>query len=271
MRYYWLALLGLLAVGAGAFAQQAPPQATTGTPEQLNAHLARWEKEMAAVQSFSSTCTRTDVNKVRNSNTQLSGVVKFLKVDAGGGKVDKLALLSLVPTAKGDQGYFEKFICTGDLLYQFSPSEKTIWIYKMNGGIAADSLVNMLFEMKADALKKRYDMTLTYPTGKEDANYIYIDIKPKHERDKVEFERARVVLYKANYLPCQLWFQEANGDYHTWGLSEVKANEKIDRTEFVSPEKPKGWEMKEAKRSQADAKPGDGEPKPRVIRGEGQK
>jgi len=69
-----------------------------------------------------------------------------------------------------------------------------------------------------------------------------------------------VVLLKKNYLPVQLWFKEPNGNYHTWDLSKVKANDPdVKRPEFVAPEKPEGWKMLEAKDTEPEAKP-------RVIR-----
>lgn len=260
MRHYSFALLGLLAFG-GAFAQQAAPQPTAGTPEQLNAHLAKWETEMSAVKSISAECSRTDVNRVRNSNTQLSGVVKCLKVDAGGGKVDKLALLHLIP--KDNPEAFEKFVCTGELLYQFSPREKTIYVHKLPGQVSDDNFLGFLFQMKAEAMKKRYDLTLVFPKGSEDPNYVYIDIKPRLEADKADFQRARLVLFKASYLPAQLWFEEPNGNYHTWELKNVKANDPaVKPAEFVAPEKPKGWEIKEVKRTETESRP-------RVIRPSG--
>src|SRR5690349_21067738 len=95
MRHYSLALLGLLALSAGAFAQQGAQPPPVGTPEQLNDRLAGWEKAMTDVRSILAKVSRTDVNKVRGQNTVKAGEVRCLKVDAGGGKVDKLALLYL--------------------------------------------------------------------------------------------------------------------------------------------------------------------------------
>jgi TIGR03009 family protein len=265
MRHYSFALVGLLALGGAAFAQQkAPPPPTAGTPEQLNAHLAKWETEMSAVKSISAECSRTDVNRVRNVTTQLTGEVKCLKVEAPGGKVDKLALLRLVP--KDNPEAYEKFICTGELLYQFSPREKTIYVHKLAGQVSDDNFLGFLFQMKAEALKKRYDLTLVFPKGPDDPtlqHYVYIDIKPRLEADKADFQRARLVLFKASYLPAQLWFEEPNGNHHTWELSKVKANDPgVKPAEFVAPEKPAGWQVKEVKRSETESRP-------RVIRPSG--
>jgi TIGR03009 family protein len=258
MRRYSVALLGVLAFAAGAFAQPT----TSGTPEQLGAHLAQWEREMTSVKSISAECRRTDVNKVRNDRVELSGLVKLMKVDAGGGKIDKLAFLYL--TQKDNPNAFEKCVCTGDLLYRFWVPEKTIYVYKLRGQVSDDNFLDLLFQMKAESLKKRYDLTLVFPKGQDDPNYIYIDIKPRVEADKAEFQRARLVLIKNSYLPAQLWFEEPNGNFHTWDLSKVKANDAaVKATDFVAPEKPAGWQIKEAKAAET-------ENRPRVIRPAGQ-
>lgn len=255
MRHYSLALFGLLALAAGVFAQQ-PAEPPPGTPEQLNDRLTNWEKQMSVVKSISAKISRTDINKVRNQNTVKSGEVRCLKVDAGGGQVDKLALLYLAD--KGDPKSYEKYICTGNLFYSFSPREQTLYVKKLREKLSDESFLNFLFEMKADALKKRFDMTLVRP---DDPNYVYIDIKPRLEADKVEFQRARLVLTKRDFLPAQVWFEEpTTGVHHTWDLSDLKVNDPgVKATDFVAPEKPAGWKLEEIKDKGA-------EPPPRVVR-----
>ena len=234
----------------GALAQQAAPPPATGTPEQLAAHLAQWEKEMAGIKSMSAECKRSDVNRVKNNRTDLVGIVKCLKVDAPGGKTEKLAFLHLAE--KDNPGSYEKLICTGSLVYWFSPRERIMYVKKI-GTAADDNFLDFLFQMKVDTLKKRYDMTLTRP---DDPNYVYFELKPRLEGDKREFQRARLALYRSNYLPAQLWFEEPNGNYHTWELSKVRANDTaVKPQDFVAPEKPTGWQLKEVN-----------EAKPRVVR-----
>jgi hypothetical protein len=102
-------------------------------------------------------------------------------------------------------------------------------------------------------------MTLVSP---DDPNYIYFDLKPKLDADKTEFQRARLVLYKKNYLPAQLWFEEPNGNHHTWELTKVTPNDPaVKPAEFVAPDKPADWKIQEVKDTES------GGEKPRVIRG----
>jgi len=256
MRHFSAALFGLLAFGGGVFAQQAaPPQAATGTPEQLAAHLAQWEKEMAGVKSISAECKRSDVNRVSNNRTELAGVVKVMKQDVPDGKTEKLAFLHLAQ--KDDPNAYEKFICTGNLVYWFSPKERILYVKKLGAGAKDDNFLDFLFQMKVAALTKRYELTLTRP---DDPNYVYFEIKPKLDADKAEFQRARLVLLKSNYLPAQLWFEEPNGNHHTWELSKVRGNDPgVTAKDFVAPEKPDKWQIKEMKANEPEARP-------RVIR-----
>ncbi len=255
MRILSVALLAVLALATGAAAQQpAPKPPTTGTPEQLAATLAQWEREMAAVKSLSAECRRTDTNRVRNDNTVVSGFVKCLKVETAG-KVDKLALLQLGPK-ENPSAFTEKYVCTGSTLYRFAPARKTIFVHKLQGA-TDDNFLDFVFQMKAETMKKRYELTLVNP---DDPNYVYFDLKPKLEADKAEFQRARLVLYKKNYLPAQLWFEEPNGNYHTWELTKVTPNDPgVKPAEFVAPDKPDGWKIEEVKEA-------DGGNSPRVYR-----
>ena len=162
---------------------------------------------------------------------ELTGVVKCLKVEANG-KVDRLALLQLGPK-DNPAAFTEKYICTGDLLYRFAPSQKTIYVHKLGGGVSDDSFLDFLFQFKADAMKKRYEITLVMP---DDPNYIYFDLKPRLEADKTEFQRPVSCCYRQNYLPAQLWFEEPNGNHRTWKLSQVTANDPaVKPTDFVAP------------------------------------
>jgi TIGR03009 family protein len=250
MRHYF-ALLSVLTFAAAGPAQQAAPKETVGTPEQLAAHLAQWEREMTAVKTIGGECKRIDVNRVSNSQVELTGEVKCMKRDAGGGQVEKLATLRL--TRKDNPNVYERYVCTGDRLYRFSPQEKILFIHKLTGQATDDNFIDFLFQFKAEALKKRYEVTLVRP---EDPNYIYFELKPRRDEDKVEFQRARLCLFKTNYLPCYLWFEEPNGNHHQWDLSKVKANDPAVRaTDFVAPDKPAGWDVKEVKAAQPEGQP----------------
>ena len=96
------------------------------------------------------------------------------------------------------------------------------------------------FGMKAEEAQRRYALTL----AKEDTYYVYVDITPRFAADRAEFQRARLVLNKDNYLPRQLWFEHVNGNEVTWDIPRIQANGAgIDRRTFDAPRAPAGWRL----------------------------
>src|SRR5262249_61741694 len=145
---------------------------------------------------------------------------------------------------KGKPQQFERFICSGQFIYQFVPAEKLIKVYPgpkpgKNGGFAEDSSIAFLFGMKAAEAKARYDLKLF----KEDKNYIYVDVIPKLEVDKADFQKARIVLDKTNFLPRQLWFEHPNAGEVIWDIPTAESNKAIDQRAFAAPATPKDWKL----------------------------
>jgi TIGR03009 family protein len=264
MRIPVLALLGMLTCVTLAAAQQQQTQPATTQPppavdnaKLLDAHLLRWEDEMKKVQSLvMEGISRTDVNNTLKYKDVFVGTAKYRKPN--------LAVLTLVRSDKKE--IFEKWICTGTAIYQYAPQQKEILVHQLPAKkegqqVSDDSFLSFMFGMKADDAKKRYGLQIS--KGKEnDPYYVYIDIQPRDQRDKADFQEARLVLnkdtYKDTYLPRQLWFRHPNGDETTWDIPKAQGGVDVDRREFQAPQVPKDWKMTEVK------KQGDGPP--RVVR-----
>src|SRR5262249_25361049 len=130
----------------------APPAAAPFDPERnpLDRYLLRWEEAMKKVDTLALACTRKEIDKVYKSEKVYQGTIHFLK-----------------PTyffwdmrVKGKPQEFERFICSGQYIYQFVPSERVIRVYPApkvgpHGGIAEDSSIAFLFGMKATEAKQR--------------------------------------------------------------------------------------------------------------------
>ena len=113
--------------------------------------------------------------------------------------------------------------------------------------------------MKAEDAKRRFALSLT--KGKEnDQYYIYIDIKPRREADKADFEVGRLVLNKETHLPRQLWFRHPNGDETTWSIVELRTDVKLTDDDFKLAV-PAGWRMTKLKlpRPEKEMQPKNGE------------
>jgi TIGR03009 family protein len=265
MRPTRFALLGLLLLAGTATAQEKPPAAAPPAVKDLDGVLQRWEKEMGSVETLAigdkdTPMKRIDKNKAFNRETQWEGVAQYMKLKTGekGDKVTNLAALHIAN--KANRNEYERFICTGDFLYQYVPDQKVIRVQRVPAMGDDNSLISLLFGMKAEDIKKRYEIALTV-----DADYYYLEIKPRAAADKVDFQRARVVLDSTTFLPRQLWFEEPNGNQITWDLPKIQKNIELNRKTFEAPSKPDdSWKVIEVKPTKADAPP-------RVIRGGGEK
>src|SRR5262249_37453647 len=153
----------------------APPVTLDPAHNRLDALLLRWEKEMTSVQTLAAQCVRTDVDKTFQTTTVFEGTARYMKPN--------LALLYM--EKKGNPQVFEKFICSGNVLYEFVPPQKLIRVHELpqpKAGQQAieDNFLTFLFGLKPEEAKRRYELKLK----KEDQWYIYIEILPKLPGDK---------------------------------------------------------------------------------------
>src|SRR5262249_13785938 len=259
-----LALVGLLACVPIADAQQPQAQpATAQTPvsaaereKQLDTHLQAWEGRMKDISSL-------EMNPIQR--TDKDNQLKYVSKWKGNAKYSKPNLASLTLQREDKPEIFERWVCTGAAIYQYVPANKEIVIHqlpvKKDGKVSDENFLGFMFGMKAEDAKKRYGLQVT-PGKEKDPYYVYIDIQPREDRDKADFELPPLLLHKDSDLHRQLWFRHPNGDETTWDIPQVKSGVQIDRREFQAPEAPKGWKMVQG------LKPTDAGQKqaPRVVR-----
>lgn len=247
MRSYGLVLAALMLANYSASAQQTqqtpatPPAAAPAAGATLDEHLAKWEAAMKSVDTLGAKLTRIDKDPTFDSVQRLTGTAHYMKAGSGP-SAQNLALLEL--TLEGQKEPKEKFVCTGTYIYQFLPEQKEIRYYELpkpKPGQAAEdnNLLSLLFGMKADDAKKRYELKLDH----EDKYYIYVDITPRSPADKADFQRARLVLNKSTYLPRQLWFEHANRSEVMWDIPNLQVGMALDRRAFDAPKAPPGWKL----------------------------
>lgn len=244
MRCYGLVLAALVVASLSASAQQA--QQTPAVPpaagdKALDEHLTKWEAAMKKVETLGARMTRIDKDPVFDHVQKLDGVAYYMKA-GNGPAAQNLALLEM--TLAGQKAPKEKFICTGTYIYQFLPEQKEIRYYKLPepkpGQVAEENnFLSLLFGMKAEEVKRRYELKM----AGEDANYIYVFIAPRSDTDRADFQRARLVLNKSNYIPAQLWFEHANKSTTQWDIPNVQVGMALDRRTFDAPQPPPGWKL----------------------------
>jgi len=245
MRWLMWSTLIVLAVG-GPVRAQNPAQtpvipAPQQTDPQVDAVLNNWEKAMTGVQSLHAACVRTKLDRVFQTTEVFEGSAKYLRGAAG---QTSRAALELVK--KNQTQVFEKYLCTGNFLYEWSPANKVIRVHQLPqpkpGQIADDNFLSFLFGMKAAEAKARYQITYVPPQA-NDKWYQYLEIQPRAAADKADFSKARLVLLQSNYLPRQLWFLQPNGDEVTWDFPAVASPAKIGVADFAHPQLPQGWQF----------------------------
>jgi TIGR03009 family protein len=244
MRRYGLVLAALVLASLPSSAQQAQQPAATppaADSKVLDEHLAKWEGALKKVETLGAQLTRIDKDPVFERVQELTGMAYYMKAGAGP-TAQNLALLQM--SVKGQKEFKEKYICTGTYIYMFLPEQKEIRYYKLpkpeQGQVGEENnLLTLLFGMKAEDAKKRYELKL----DKEDANYIYVYIAPRSAADKADFQRARLVLNKSNYLPRQLWFEHANRSEVLWDIPNLQIGMPLERRVFDAPQAPSGWKL----------------------------
>ena len=188
--------------------------------QRLDLVLRYWQDVMSGVKALEAKCVRVTKDKTFKTEETYEGRARFLKSDIP----NQPARASMELEKVGDKATFEKIVLTGPFLYEYAPSKKEIRIHEVPApkpGEGIDhNLMSLLFGMKVDQAKKRYDIALE----KEDEHYFYLKIIPLIDRDKAEFSMARLALVRKTYLPRQLWFLHANGSEVRWDLPDVNPN-----------------------------------------------
>jgi TIGR03009 family protein len=270
MRSYWLALGGILLWSAAATAQQPTnPQAqpkqpvvqptggqpgtgqpATGQPatpppappavkldpdkDPLDRLLVNWEAAMKDIDTLKADLSRTEENKTFGNTTVYVGTAKYLKPG-----------FAMLETQKkdGKPNEFEKVIVNSQGFYQYAPAQQQINVHPLTENQAAqagDNPLTFLFGMKAADAKGRYDLTLS----KTDQYYFYVDVLPKSDADKADFQRAQLVLNKTTYLPRRLWFEQPNKDTVMWDVPKVETHVPLKKEDFT-PTLPKDWKWEQ--------------------------
>jgi TIGR03009 family protein len=201
----------------GPQASPPPPAAPAADPK-LDAHLGEWEKKMQGLVNFRTEFTLTRKEPVFNKERTYNGQVLCMKPN--------FAILRLDNVANKDD--YEAYVCNGQAIYEYNGLQKTITEWKLNpnpGAGGGDNLMlDFLSGMKAAAAKERFQITLF----KEDAHYVYLDIRPRLPKDQQEFVQARFALFGPNtpfpYLPAQMYLAKPGDDTEVWKFTNPQTN-----------------------------------------------
>jgi len=256
----WSSLLVLTAIAGAAQAQNPPgTPAPPAADPRLEIVLSNWEKAMLGVQTLSAEVKRTKLDKTFQTTELFEGTAHYMRGGAG-----QMSRASLELFKKNQPQVFEKYLCTGNFLYEWLPASKVIKRHELptpkQGQVADDNFLSFMFGMKAEDAKAKFQITYV-PAQANDKWYQYLRIQPRASADKADFSEARLTLLASNYLPRQLWFLQPNGDEVTWDLPRVTSPANLNANAFAHPQLPAGWQFVPVPLQN---------PAPRVLRNNGQ-
>jgi TIGR03009 family protein len=245
MRNYTFALAGVL-LGTGLVASQQPaaqprlqvPPAAALDPARnpLDAALVRWEQETKKITTLEASVTYTKIDYSFKTKDVYEGVAKFMKPNSFMFHVQK----------KDNPRDFLKVIYNGAFGYEYKAKKGEIYVYRVPtpkaGQPAEDNILTLIQGMKAEDAKRRFTLQLD---NVADPNWIYVTIEPRSNEDKVEFQRAQLVLDKATLMPRRLWFLEPNQNQVVWELLQTKSPGIVGPADFAKPDTP-GWKLVDA-------------------------
>jgi TIGR03009 family protein len=249
MRLVGLPLTAVLLAALIASAQPpAPPGAPPAAPPvdpALDGHLRDWQKRMGDLSNFYSDFEMTRTDAVFKRKSVYTGQVLCMKPNFARLRLEN----------KNDKADYDAYICNGKSVYEYSGREKVVTEVKLTGPGADNLMLDFLGGMKADDVKRRFQITQFDPTAKY---YVYLDIKPLLPKDKQEFEFVRIALFGPTvpapytpYLPAQVFMMKPNGDTEDWKLSKQQTNVPgVDAGKFqyvpVREKDGKEWPLKQA-------------------------
>jgi TIGR03009 family protein len=267
--------------GSGAPAGAGPggvPQPAAAPPADpaLMAHLTAWERVMQAATNFyCKDVTLVRKNLALKREAAYTGEIMCLKPNMARMRIEKKP----APDQRPDPNDYTAYICTGKEVYEYDGMAKVVTEYKLhNGGVGDNLLLEFMSgALKADDVVQRFDLKLV----KQDANYLYLEIKPRLPRDKTEFDAMILVLFQPNlpnlerlaYLPRTVVIRKGNGqEEETWGFPNPAVSVpgiSVDHFKFVPVPKEHGWKMQQAQQPSAGGAPGTPAGQPRVARPNG--
>jgi TIGR03009 family protein len=269
MRALGWSLTILLFAAPALLAQQPPPMPPAQAPplnvpanNPLPVLLQQWEQQMKAIKAIEATVTRTETDKVDDTKSVFEGTAKLLRPDRA----------DLYLKKQGNPQVYERFLLTGNFLYEFLPKQKLIRIHELpqkapGQPVIDDNFLGLLFGMSAQQAQLRYDLQLV--PKPEDKNYYYILVTPKLPADRAEFIKARLVLWQKSFLPRQIEFVDRTGNPILWDIQRIDPNAPLRATDFQRPQLPAGWTQKVEPRPAPPLPGAPGAPPPTTVRPNG--
>jgi TIGR03009 family protein len=224
-------------------AEPARPVMTEKSQRFLDAYLKHWEERMSKIQALET--------KVLLTETDEAGK-KVFTGEAAIMKPNYAKLFIREQTKPENVKDWRHYACDGKYLWDFNYSKKIGRVKEMPKNGIDNTFFNFLFGMKADEIKKRYDVSINIEDPQQyTEHYMFVTIYPKTKEDMQEFAKAQLVLWVNTkdpkfvdnwMLPARLWFQYTNKNQVTWEFRSMNAKKEMVPADFKAPPFPdKEW------------------------------
>jgi TIGR03009 family protein len=256
-------------------AQVAPPQAQPNQPPlgfqlnpleqaQLSQVLDAWQLESGRINTFKCSFERWDYNAAFGpaANVPLSkdkGELSFERPDKGSFQIVEINRYQAPPAPQPGQppqpgnwvkqpdAIGEHWVCDGKSVFEYRHEQKQLVERpippQLQGQGIVDGPLPFLFGADAAKLKQRYWMRIEQQHN--NANMIWLQVRPRTLADAAEYEQVDVMLDRERKLPSHMNIHLPSGSRHLYifDLPNASINNALHRFQalFQRPRKPAGW------------------------------
>ena len=234
----WTLAAAWAACAAATLVAQAPPAgpappatAPAAAPREalspaLWQHLVNWETVMKGASNFYCEGKKISETKVgvRKGKREMRTEIRCQMPSKA-----RMVLSAIPgPGEKADPNDFDLYIATSNLILEYDGNNKRLTETKLPpGGNKGMLLLDFISgAITARAAAERFDIRLL----KEDANYLYLELKPRTAQDLGDFESMVLVLFRnvegqPAYLPRQVVvMRNKNQEEETWDFPRPAIN-----------------------------------------------
>lgn len=219
-------------------AVKAAPPAPTPPDAKTTAHLDGWEAAMKKVETYFAAATMTQAEPALKREVKFDVSVWLMTPNMA-----RMDMAKPAAPSKEANPPDKMVISTGKTIYEYDGTRKVRTSAALGpNGAGNNLLLDLMSGPSAKSLAGRFTIT----TGKEDENFVFLDIKPVFAWDKEEFDTLTVVLCGAKfkeraYIP-RMVILKREGSTETWDFPDPKVNPKgITAATFNPVDVPKGW------------------------------
>jgi TIGR03009 family protein len=216
----------------------AVPASIPKPDEATMKHLDGWEGAMKNVKTFFADATLVDREVALKREVQFTARLYLSKPNLVRMDVTKVLPKGQPPTLADSKMY----ISTGKMLYEYDGAAKKRRSAPIGpNGAGGNLLLDIMSGMSAKQVTDRFQVG----TIKQDADYVYLEVKPVFQVDKEEFESLQLILCGAKfggraYIPRRVILTKAGGQQtETWDFDDPRVNPDGFKPEFFDPPDPK--------------------------------